>query len=582
MTAAVELSTLQLGKELGSGGQATVYELVGSSEVVKLYHDHVPRDGARLAELIDWRTGLPDQGRNRLDAATCWPTQVVTEGGNAVGCKMPRLPDSFLVRLSTGLVRPREFQYLSRPADAAKLGIAHPDDAAVMKLCQSYASVLDVLERNGAAFGDISMRNLLWTVEPEPAVRLIDCDGACLTGRSPALTPVVTGGWEDHSQRHSTPDRHSDRYKLALVIGRALFGDPDMRPAPGQPEFDAVAARLGTELVSLFERSMSGPRETRPAPADWIAALDRRGASGLFVGSHDSRQRRRLPRLPRRRSRSRPKIAVSTPVRHPSTGPGRRPTIAVAPARAKHATGHRQGATTRPRIPVGPTPAPRPAVSSALGQPVHPSPHGAQATAPSRLKRAGRRAAIALAVTVVTVACMLAVLTGAARGAPPARATEGPPGARAPCHVRPAADRRVIYVSAVAPKDVGAVPRPTGTRVILDYGAPADVLDLIFGGGAKVDFGEYAEDVFLAFDDSERGSLLSLYARSATRLRSKAGRESLCYVMGPTLWRRTLALSESGTSARESLTIPDDEWRVLRGERWPEIHQKLREGLGPG
>src|SRR3954463_10275246 len=78
--------------------------------------------------------------------------------------------------------------------------------------------------------GDVSMRNLLWTVEPEPNVFLLDCDSMRLAGDSPAVPAAETVDWDDPALGTKTPNLSSDRYKLAMIVQRVLLVESQARP----------------------------------------------------------------------------------------------------------------------------------------------------------------------------------------------------------------------------------------------------------------------------------------------------------------------------------------------------------------
>lgn len=601
MSGPIEIRRLDRGAELGSGGQATVYELPDRpDEVLKLYKPWISVDRSALEELIAWRERLPREDRLAVDATCAWPSQLVTRGPHAAGCVMPRVPPAFYASLTTGLVRLRELQYLIRPERASKLGIRVPQDPELSALCLAFARTFDVFDRHGVVYGDVSMRNLLWRLDPAPGVFFIDCDSARIGGRA-ALPDVLTRQWGDPNEPQAGPDIATDRYKLALLIGRALFGEPRLRPGAATPEFRAALPRLGTEISSLLARGISGAREGRPTAREWLIGLESRGSRDLFVGRHAA--------APGKASRgsatvSRPALPVTPPrvSRRQSAGAvtATRPTTTVNPRRtatrraATRRTPARSRATgTRPVIPVRATgPAMRPPVI------------------PQRLPMVTRvvRAAAARPMTAVAVAAIAMVLftlvfASVAQGVPPLRVAGHPPGlyggvrqgvappahpggrrpawpvASARCSNATGDDRPVTYISsgvpAPLPSKLSSLP-PDDPNVRLVYDAGADVLDVVLGDSPRNDFDEYREDLFVMFDSDVRGRLLSVHARGVTRLRPAHWLNDASHVVGPSVWERTIALSRAGRSANETLTIPGAEWRILRDERWPAIHEEVR------
>lgn len=74
--------SLTLGRELGRGGEGSVFEIVGSkSHVAKVYHQ-IP-DAAKQNKLVEMTRGVDD----RLLRYTAWPQDLVfaKNGGHIIG-----------------------------------------------------------------------------------------------------------------------------------------------------------------------------------------------------------------------------------------------------------------------------------------------------------------------------------------------------------------------------------------------------------------------------------------------------------------------------------------------------------------
>ena len=156
--------------------------------------------------------------------------------------------------------------------------------------------------------GDLSAKNVLWSLRPAPAVYVLDCDGAVITG--PVLTgplwrkgrgrrrfrdPVeglprppraITPNWDDPAlPTGGRPDRGSDRYVLGLaflrLVGAAHFPLQGRQRAHPQVNVDLELPRSWRKfpdmpgLWELCERSLSLVNATdRPAPDEWAAGLE--------------------------------------------------------------------------------------------------------------------------------------------------------------------------------------------------------------------------------------------------------------------------------------------------------------------
>jgi DNA-binding helix-hairpin-helix protein with protein kinase domain len=271
----VLLTDLTLAEKLADGGQGTVFRLT-DGRLLKLYHPEVAVLAAELGRLIQ----LPV--RDLVGGTTAWPTGRVFHRGRCVGLLMPEAPARFATRLA-GRSRLLELQYLLYPRRAMWASLALPDAVGRRRLAAGYARLFDVLHRNEVVVGDVSMRNLLWTLSGGPGVYAIDCDGFRLVGRPPAVRPADTAGWVDPaSPRAVTLD--TDRYKLALLTVRLLLGNHTVTPADVSGR-----AHSGLDPAVAALAARAGRPGDRPPAAAWLAALTGDVAAG---GSHIAFPRR--------------------------------------------------------------------------------------------------------------------------------------------------------------------------------------------------------------------------------------------------------------------------------------------------
>jgi hypothetical protein len=172
--------------------------------------------------------------------------------------------------------------------------------------------------------GDLSAKNVLWSLRPAPAIYVLDCDGAvvgeangaqpagaamagdamagnamagdamagdAMAGASGAVAPArppraTTANWDDPALRPGDqPTEASDRYMLGLVflrlVGAAHFPLQGRQRAHPRVNVDLELPRSWRKfadmpgLWELCERSLSLVNATeRPAPAQWAAALE--------------------------------------------------------------------------------------------------------------------------------------------------------------------------------------------------------------------------------------------------------------------------------------------------------------------
>lgn len=313
----VRLDGLRIGDLLAEGGEGRVFELPHQPHlVVKCYRRPAPREF--LDDLVSWpdRISQPTLTQ-RLRAATAWPEATVVEGDRAgsggptgpggsvaAGVLLPRAPRRFAVRHRDGTTRLATLSYLT--ADpvhrAVAYGLSLPEPVSPQRLGLVYA-LARLLEAFDTAepvvgHGDLSTKNVLWSLQRGPEVFVLDCDncerfdpdGRPLTpaGRRRAMTP----NWDDPAvAAGNNPTRESDRYSLALiflrVVGAANFpiqarqrqrqggGPITVDFAVPASRFAEVLLGPGAPLWELCGRGLAVADPSRRPPATaWVAALE--------------------------------------------------------------------------------------------------------------------------------------------------------------------------------------------------------------------------------------------------------------------------------------------------------------------
>jgi sugar lactone lactonase YvrE len=181
---------------------------------------------------------------------------------------MPAIPEAFFVALSTAKgvsTSTAEFQHLlNHPTVLAARGITL-GDAQRFSLLRETASALAFLHKHGVCVGDISPKNLLFSLTPQDGVYFIDCDAMRINGVS-ALPQVETPGWNAPSGEELATI-YSDTYKLGLLALRLLAGDQDTtNPGHLPPTTPGLLRQIITD-------TLKNEPHRRPLPEAWTYVL---------------------------------------------------------------------------------------------------------------------------------------------------------------------------------------------------------------------------------------------------------------------------------------------------------------------
>jgi hypothetical protein len=272
----VDFSRLQLGNELGRGGQGRVTAVEGIqidgrwTAALKRYSPDVARfiDVGALRKITVFPGTLDTDDKLWLYETTAWPAVMVEDSGAVCGFLMRTVPREYYFGFPTqtqGIVwklATMEFllnddQYIS------KAGLSVTDRERVA-LLENLAVSLSRLHGLGVVVGDLSPKNLLFQLTPSPSCFLIDCDAMRVRGAS-VLTQVQTPDWEVPS-REATATPEADAYKFALLAIRLFARHQSSRDPTALAKLSPALGYLATDSLNL------GPSQ-RPSIADWQQAL---------------------------------------------------------------------------------------------------------------------------------------------------------------------------------------------------------------------------------------------------------------------------------------------------------------------
>lgn len=293
----VSFEDLHVGELLAEGAEGRVYQMpLEPHLVLKAFRRPASRE--HLEELVAWPSVLPADQARVVSAASAWPCSVVTDRcGAAVGLLMPRAPRRFALRHRDGTSRLASLSYLTADPGhrraAYGLDLPAPAGAERVALAYALARLLAVFEAAdpAVAHGDLSTKNVLWSLQRVPEIFVIDCDsserypsGGDPVGQLSRRRPM-TPNWNDPAVgRGENPTPASDRYSMALVFLRVL-GAANFPIQARQREGGTVRVEVAVPALPALGRSAAvwdlcarglGTADPagRPRAAAWVAALE--------------------------------------------------------------------------------------------------------------------------------------------------------------------------------------------------------------------------------------------------------------------------------------------------------------------
>ncbi|MFI6165469.1 hypothetical protein ACIBCN_01665 [Nocardia sp. NPDC051052] len=274
-------SDLGAVQQLAAGGQGVVYTAPNAHmayAAALVFKEYKPQvlpavNVAALEAMPAFLESLPFTEGIDLLTRAAWPCRLVEEDASpaVIGFVMPSIPSEYFITMSVASgtkSTTAEFQHLLNDDNfLARRNIALTDRHRYELLIQAAKSLV-TLHGHQIAIGDLSPKNLLFSLQPDRKVYIIDCDAMRLGSRTVA-NQVETPDWEvraaNPGEELATPQ--SDAYKLGLLVLRLLAGDQSTRDADRLPSYVPTAIRR------LTEAALSPTPASRPTPAEWVSAL---------------------------------------------------------------------------------------------------------------------------------------------------------------------------------------------------------------------------------------------------------------------------------------------------------------------
>ncbi|MCV7409231.1 protein kinase family protein [Mycobacterium florentinum] len=263
--------------KIGQGGQGVVYRApnvktkFATSMVYKEYKTQTQAEIdftalAAMPALVE--DSLTYAQAERLVSIAAWPCALVEDSGKTTGFVMPAISDQFFIPMTTAKgtsTTTAEFQHLLNHSTVLEARGINISVAQRYTLLREVASTLTFLHEHGVCVGDISPKNLLFSLEPREAIYFIDCDAMRINGTS-ALRQVETPGWGVPSGEELATI-YSDTYKLGLLALRLLAGDQNTQNPQHLP------TSTPSLLRQIITDTLKPQAEARPLPQAWTYVL---------------------------------------------------------------------------------------------------------------------------------------------------------------------------------------------------------------------------------------------------------------------------------------------------------------------
>jgi DNA-binding helix-hairpin-helix protein with protein kinase domain len=273
---------VQLGRQLGRGGEGAVFEVPGQVALVaKLYHQSP--NGKKQSKL----GFMASHGTESLFEYCAWPKDTLhkSRSGPVVGFLMPKVVGKAPVHM------------LYSPAHRKQ---EYPDVAwdFLLYVARNTAAAFETLHRHQHVLGDVNQGNVM--VGKDSKVMLIDCDSyqvnaqgtmhLCEVGVSHFTPPELQGRTSFDTVQRTL---NHDAFGLALLVFHLLFGG--RHPYAGRPLRKDVGDSLETDIQALryaygsdaSKRGISPPPNSIPidlVPAEiqrmFVAAFTEAGVQG--------------------------------------------------------------------------------------------------------------------------------------------------------------------------------------------------------------------------------------------------------------------------------------------------------------
>ena len=219
--------------------------------------------------MVEIRSRLNPNESHWLNEHAAWPAAIVEDSGSLRGYLMRAAPAEYYFDFQTrtqGSIRKlAEIAFLLNPDKYVRGAGLNVTDQQRLALLKDIATTLAHLHALEAVVGDVSPKDILFSLSRSPDCFLINCDGIQQKGKT-VLPQLETPDWQAPAGE-AVGTIASDRYKFGLLAIRLFGRNLSSRDRTG-------LASISSELGILAETSQRGQTWERPSMDRWIAALN--------------------------------------------------------------------------------------------------------------------------------------------------------------------------------------------------------------------------------------------------------------------------------------------------------------------
>lgn len=291
---AVPIGDVEVGRLLGEGGEARVYEAeyaggdpeLGATRTFAAKVFTGSRANRSLIAAVNTLASLRPALRSRdkdISSRLNVPLRVLADADELVGYLLPMLGPQFMrtgarFAAEDGAPRVAERLFLGREM-ATSVGLCYATLTHRLTVCLQLAQAFELVHGLGYVYGDLSGRNVLYSLWPSVEVVLLDCESLRPTGSAASNPQMTTPGWTQPGRLALS--QVTDQAKVSTFMLRTLSPGvgADRANDPSRLRGASILGDQDGRLPEIFRRAQGSV-----TAAQWVAWIS---AALRDVGAHE-------------------------------------------------------------------------------------------------------------------------------------------------------------------------------------------------------------------------------------------------------------------------------------------------------